>query len=137
MLFHILPPLLLVSAAHAVPAQPPPSVVLDNGKFTGVYNSTTGINRFLGIPFAQPPYVRYSFSVEFSLISLFSLGELRFNLPVPNSPYEGEFDASAFGYACIAQGNASFSGLSNVSEPIINLFETIGPANVNASEDCE
>lgn len=32
-----------------------PTVTLDNGTFTGVTDVATGTNKFLGIPFAQPP----------------------------------------------------------------------------------
>lgn len=54
--------------AHVVAAQshPPPTVYLSTGKVIGITNTTTKLDRFLGIPFARPP-----------------LGDLRFAAPVP------------------------------------------------------
>ena len=49
--------LLVVVSASATPStrEAAPTVELDHGTFTGVYNATTGTKNFLGIPFAQPP----------------------------------------------------------------------------------
>ena len=33
-----------------------PTVVLDNGTFTGVSQANGDVSAFLGIPFAKPPY---------------------------------------------------------------------------------
>ncbi|TCD66643.1 hypothetical protein EIP91_001111 [Steccherinum ochraceum] len=61
-----------------------PTVVLDTATFTGVTDGTS--NKFLGIPFAEPP-----------------VGDLRLRLPVANSPYIGSHDATQFGPACPQQ----------------------------------
>jgi hypothetical protein len=45
---------LLLHARVAVTATPTPTIVLDNGTFTGVA-TTSDTQSFLGIPFAQPP----------------------------------------------------------------------------------
>ena len=54
----------------------------DNGKVLG-YRHETGVLRFTGIPFAQPP-----------------LGDLRFLPPQPAKPWEGILDAREPGPGC-------------------------------------
>ncbi|TCD60885.1 hypothetical protein EIP91_009376 [Steccherinum ochraceum] len=61
-----------------------PTVVLDTATFTGVTDGTS--NRFLGIPFAEPP-----------------IGDLRFRFPLANPPYIGSHNATQFGPACSQQ----------------------------------
>ncbi|CAK5270426.1 unnamed protein product [Mycena citricolor] len=95
-----------------------PSVKLDNGTFTGKTPSlrTEG---FYGIPFAQPP-----------------VGDLRFRLPVANSPYTGTHNATAFGLSCPQQAIALpiLTGLpQQVIDTVVNsIFGLVFPA----SEDC-
>ncbi|VDB94161.1 unnamed protein product [Peniophora sp. CBMAI 1063] len=73
-----------VCASSAYSTSQSPRVVLDNGHFVGVSQGAVSIYR--GIPYAQPP-----------------VGDLRFRLPIANDPYNGTFNATAFGPACIQQ----------------------------------
>ncbi|GJE92623.1 carotenoid ester lipase precursor [Phanerochaete sordida] len=117
------PTLLALSAGSAVLASASPaprglpSVTLDQGTFTG---APAGLaNKFLGIPFAQPP-----------------TGNLRFNLPVPNAPYTGAHDAGSFGPACpqqAAQLPVPPGIVSNVTQFIV---ETVTAVVTPFSEDC-
>ncbi len=56
----VLPAVLFASTSNAAPQasrRSTPTVTLDNGSFVGVNDILTGTNKFLGIPFAQPPSV--------------------------------------------------------------------------------
>ncbi|KAI0298097.1 carotenoid ester lipase precursor [Multifurca ochricompacta] len=105
-----------VLAAPAMPATNP-TVTLDNGTFTGT--TSNGVNKFLGIPFAQPP-----------------VGNLRFHLPQELDPYQGAHSATAFGPACPQQAVTPSlpAGLpQDVANEISNvIFSVIFPD----SEDC-
>ncbi|KAI0298090.1 Alpha/Beta hydrolase protein [Multifurca ochricompacta] len=105
-----------VLAAPAMPATNP-TVTLDNGIFTGT--TSNGVNKFLGIPFAQPP-----------------VGNLRFHLPQKLDPYQGAHSATAFGPACPQQAVTPSlpAGLpQDVANEIVKvLFSVIFPD----SEDC-
>ncbi|HKE14721.1 MAG TPA: carboxylesterase family protein [Kofleriaceae bacterium] len=69
-----------------------PMVTIDDGQLQGEIDGSS--SRFLGIPFAQPP-----------------VGALRWKAPVPNDPWDGVRDATAFGPRCAQleslQGDAS------------------------------
>ena len=59
------PTLLFAALACAAPSpQVAPSITLDQGTFVGASDSLTGTNKFLGIPFAQPPYAHPNLLVE-------------------------------------------------------------------------
>ncbi|KAF5315221.1 hypothetical protein D9619_007255 [Psilocybe cf. subviscida] len=108
---------IFVNSASAAPSLAAPTVKLDAGTFTG---TTDGISqRFLGIPFAQPP-----------------VGDLRFRLPVANSPYNGSFSASSFGLSCPQQAIdlPIVSGLAAQAADFLanSIFNAIFPD----SEDC-
>ncbi|OCH92823.1 carotenoid ester lipase precursor [Obba rivulosa] len=94
-----------------------PTVVLDQATFVGVTDGVT--DKFLGVPFAQPP-----------------TGDLRFRLPQPNDPYNGTHTATAFGPSCPQQALTLPlpSGLaSDAIDFIVNsVFQVVTPSN----EDC-
>ncbi|EKM49797.1 uncharacterized protein PHACADRAFT_131622 [Phanerochaete carnosa HHB-10118-sp] len=104
--------------ASAVPSpRSPPSVTLDQGTFIGVPDGVA--NKFLGIPFAQPP-----------------TGDLRFRLPVPNGPYNGTQDATSFGLACpqqVSQVSLPSGIVANVTNFILDAVADIMTPN---GEDC-
>lgn len=112
----------------AVPAGSPavtaraaaPSVVLDQGTFIGDATTTAGVDRFLGIPFAEPP-----------------VGNLRFALPVANPPYNATtHTVTSFGPACFQQDItlplASGLAAEAVNWIINSVYAIIEPA----AEDC-
>jgi carboxylesterase type B len=97
-----------------------PIVTLDRGLFIGT--TANGTNKFLGIPFAQPP-----------------VGDLRFRHPQPIGPYVGKHNATAFGLSCSQQaGNQSLpSGLSLPQETLDYLAILAGAGvTVLDGEDC-
>jgi carboxylesterase type B len=67
-----------------------PVVCLDSGTYRGVHVSKplTGVNKFLGIPFAEKP--------------------VRFSPPVPASDSSEFRDATKVGPACVQQFNCKF-----------------------------
>jgi Carboxylesterase family len=66
----------------------PPTVTLQNGTYTGVYQPTYSQDYFLGIPFAQPP-----------------IGNLRFRNPEPlNSAWDSPRNATAYYPECVGYG---------------------------------
>ncbi|KAI0060454.1 carotenoid ester lipase precursor [Artomyces pyxidatus] len=75
-----------ISAALVTERSPVPTIHLDEGLFIG--NASGNVSKFLGIPFTLPP-----------------VGDLRFRLPVPNHPYKGVHNATAYGSSCIQQSN--------------------------------
>lgn len=79
-----------------------PFVKLDDGIFTGIFFDDTA--QFLGIPFAQPP-----------------VGSLRFQVPQPLAPYEGEHSATVYGPACPQQGSSTKGGIIASSEDCLTL----------------
>lgn len=110
------------------------TVTLDNGTFTGLL--TGGVVQFLGIPFAQPPYVS-AFCLVFVCSTAISVGNLRYRLPQTVEPYSGNHLSTAFGPACPQQNTNLPLPPSLPSEAIDFLVN----AGVNAvfpdNEDCE
>ncbi|KAI0060458.1 carotenoid ester lipase precursor [Artomyces pyxidatus] len=94
-----------------------PTVKLDNGTFTGVASGS--VNKFLGIPFAQPP-----------------VGDLRFRLPQANKPYTGVQTATAFGPSCPQQSfTLPIPGVL-AQEAVDFLVNSIYDIVIPDSEDC-
>ncbi|KAF8883776.1 carotenoid ester lipase precursor [Gymnopilus junonius] len=109
--------LIVHAIADAIAAPAVPTVTLDSGTFIGTTDLVT--DKFLGIPFAQPP-----------------VNDLRYRLPQPIPAYSGTHDATSFGPACpqqevqlpIVQGLAA-----NVADFLVNsIYGQIFPD----SEDC-
>ena len=66
-----------------------------------------GVERFLGIPFAQPP-----------------LGELRWQPPQHPKPWAGVRNATKYSKSCMQSKN-SFTAVSNVSEDCLYLVSNL------------
>jgi carboxylesterase type B len=107
--------LLLTLAIHAitavsVPCDTRPTATIDSGVLVGTItslpSSSATVNKFLGIPFAEPP--------------------VRFSPPQPVEPWESVYDASEYKPACIEQLN---------NPKITEWFDTPGPP-AGDSEDC-
>ena len=91
----------LLSAASV--ASSPLTVNLSSGSFRGVSSASNGTERWLGIPFAEPP-----------------LGKLRFKAPVPVKAKSKKVqDASNFGDACPQLPSATLGAA--MSEDCLNL----------------
>lgn len=87
------------------------SVTIANGTLVGAEDSASGVQRFLGIPYAQPP-----------------IGDLRLRQARPLSTSFGTLAADAFGLSCYGSGlqpNASEDCLTlNIWRPTENRTET-------------
>ncbi|KAF5332574.1 hypothetical protein D9611_005208 [Ephemerocybe angulata] len=95
-----------------------PNVTLDNSTVTGVENGT--LHKFLGIPYAESP-------VE----------DLRFRLPVNITSYNQSFDATNYGFTCIAQNSTPSSDFVKAVGNLASFF--FGDDNTPKtpqSEDC-
>ena len=98
--------LLVLIFFNKVVAQSNPQVKISNGTLEGTYNSNTGINRFAGIPFAQPP-----------------VGNLRWKEPQPVISWSGVFKADHFGHNPMQKnvfGDMNFRA-DNMSEDCLYL----------------
>ncbi|KAH9968428.1 carotenoid ester lipase precursor [Lactifluus volemus] len=99
-------------------ADAPPQAYLDNGTFIGICRNET--TQFLGIPYAQPP-----------------TSHRRLRLPVPLEPYEGHYEADAFGSSCPQQRIAVPLELPLAVKAVIDRIEGNRYENVTTdSEDC-
>ncbi|TEB38537.1 carotenoid ester lipase [Coprinellus micaceus] len=95
-----------------------PNATLGNATVTGLQNGT--LDKFLGIPFANPP-----------------VGDLRFRLPVNISSYNQSFDATQYGFTCVAQNSTASSNLVKTAGKIIGyLFGDDDEPKTPQSEDC-
>jgi len=96
-----------------------PTVTAAGGKFVGTPGDIYPVDKYLGIPFAEPP-----------------VGNLRFRLPVGRNTYSGTVDATKYGPSCVQQkvGLPILTGLAKEAVDFIvnGAFGTIFPD----SEDC-
>ena len=79
----------------ASPAPVGPRVSLSQGKLYGTTNATTGLDMFLGVPFAKPP-----------------VGELRFAKPQPLEASNKIVEATSFGPSCLQAPNENITAIS-------------------------
>lgn len=79
----------LLSAVIAAPSPSPgprslvPTIKLDNGTFTGTTDALTGTNRFLGIPFAQPPWAICDYWENGIVYALYIFQRREFTISTP------------------------------------------------------
>lgn len=133
--------LLLYATAVAGATTNLATVKLDGATAVGTSDGT--VTQFLGIPFAEPPYV--------SVYVLFlydgaddgvsdSVGKLRLQLPQPIRKYSGTIDATTFGNQCLQQTipPAVFPNTTVLPSAITPFIAAMGvPPPVPQSEDCE
>ncbi|KAG9033685.1 hypothetical protein FRB95_014474 [Tulasnella sp. JGI-2019a] len=80
------------------------SVTISTGaNITGIYNTSTGLDSYLGIPFAQPP-----------------VGDLRFSPPVPATPSQ-QILATSYAPACLQDPQSTIIGDYGMSEDCLYL----------------
>lgn len=78
-----------------------PTISIKQGKLQGEVHS--GVHRFLGIPYAEPPF-----------------GENRFRSPVDRAPWQGVLAATQYGAICPQTGGIGM-GLPDEGEDCLNL----------------
>ncbi|KIK61900.1 hypothetical protein GYMLUDRAFT_243066 [Collybiopsis luxurians FD-317 M1] len=94
-----------------------PTVILDSAVVTG--QSFGNVERFLGMPYAQPP-----------------TGSLRFNLPQPISAYDGDFSAQAYGPSCPQQNISALNLPSGLPKEVLDILDTVFTNVSPQDEDC-
>ena len=126
--------ILTVAATNTSDARP--AVVLDSGAFIGATDGVT--TRFLGIPYAQPPYVFYLLPRNSSSSFPCSVGDLRFRRPVPIDSYTGTHAAAEFGPSCPQQFVTPTASLPPGIDlgVTLRILNTIFNLSVPQSEDC-
>ena len=130
-----------VALAFAIKASAhSPTVHLDDAVFSGAVDGPT--NKFLGIPYAQPPYVAPKTLTTMppaDIVYSKRIGDLRFRLPQPLDPYSGTVNATAFGFSCPQQIPANvtvpsqFADLQPFFDYMLEALVETGPAG----EDCK
>ena len=115
-----------------------PVVSLPYGAFEGSTSGNT--SSFLGMPFAEPPYVFATAIVRTYVLTFppcYRVGDLRFAPPVPPQPWLGVRNATTYGAACLQQ-NTSIGGAGQLPFTLPSFTYPI--ANVTPiqqqSEDC-
>ncbi|KAF7974292.1 hypothetical protein HWV62_12434 [Athelia sp. TMB] len=112
---------LLAPTVIAVPTRrSTPTVTLDSATFTGL--ASGGVNKFLGIPYAQPP-----------------IGDLRFRLPQPIPPYavSDSQSATSFGFSCPQQTSNNTPNITSLPPATIEiLLGTVSSTMTPSNESC-
>ncbi|CAH0017714.1 unnamed protein product [Clonostachys rhizophaga] len=89
-----------------------PTARTQNGTYYGARNSRYYIDQFLGIPFAQPP-----------------TGDLRLQHPQSlNTSWDGERNATEYGYACVGYGEDSTVTSRNYTNEDCLTLNVVRPA---------
>lgn len=132
--------LLLYAAVVAGAATHSATVKLDGATVIGTSNGS--VTQFLGIPFAEPPYVCVCSKLyDGAYHHVFdSVGKLRLQLPQPIRRYSGVVNATAFGNQCLQQTMppAVFPNTTVLPPEIAPFVAAMGvPPPVPQSEDCE
>ncbi len=130
---------LVALAFHVYLACAAPSstkVTLDKGIFVGTTDGN--VNKYLGIPYAQPPWVKCALSVSWIVDWCWdSVGNLRYRHPEPFGAYSGHYDATKFGPSC-TQVARKFPKVPKVSPEILDyLNNTLYQVAKPDSEDCD
>ncbi|KZP26795.1 alpha beta-hydrolase [Athelia psychrophila] len=97
-----------------------PAVTLDDAIFTGL--SSGEVNKFLGIPYAQPP-----------------IGDLRFRLPQPIPPYNASdsMSATAFGFSCPQQTGGNTPNVAALPKSTVDfLLASLSNTTTTDNESC-
>ena len=116
-----------------------PTVRLDNATVMGLNNGNN--TQFLGIPFAQPPFVHSLSLCQFIrsryYLFLFRVGSLRLQLPRPLPSYTGTINATSPGNQCIQKHAPLVALPSNVTPNVTTFLQQISALGaVPQSEDC-
>lgn len=85
--------------------------------------------------FYPPSHVTSAHSTYNTLYLSIRTGDLRFRLPLPNDPYTGLFNATAFGPVC-PQQNVTYTIPDNIAPEARAVLEASGSSLTDA-EDCE
>lgn len=131
--------LLLYAAVVAGAATNLPTVKLNGATVIGT--SDGSVTQFLGIPFAEPPYVGVCPELyDGANHDVFdSVGKLRLQLPQSIRRYSGVINATTFGNQCLQQTMppAVFPNTTVLPPEIAPFVAAMGvPPPVPQSEDC-
>ena len=117
-----------------------PAVPLDSAMFVG--SADGKISKFLGIPYARPPYASFQtvLSAAWSYLVSDRVGNLRFHKPLPLESYTGVHTASEFGASCPQQGFQKPLEIPpevdmQVMSKIVNIVTNVSATS--QSEDCK
>lgn len=95
----------------------PPTAKLSTGTYYGVQSTEYAQDKFLGIPYAQPP-----------------VGRLRFASPEPLTESFGQRNATNFGWMCIGYGSDTANLGNPVNEDCLTL-NIVRPRGVKAGDN--